>query len=145
MGILHADESLKWESEEIPRDSKLFYRIHENDIESNEPKPIAFKIRGDDDSKSMSTDWEKYSTPKETLARKSDGKKRYIVSLIVSQILEIPKQRVLHSPIHNSITEKDNRAHTDIFWDIDYKKDNALKTQIRAKYLQIYNWEIQPK
>lgn len=133
-------EEINWEVEEIPEDAKLFYRIPlaHVDTDSKAPLPHAFRVNQD----SMSTDWNKYCTPSETLNRFEDGKKRFVVSLEVNKIKKIPFQRIQHSPILKTDESLGNRAHTDVFWDIG--EDNNLKVEIRFKYMQIYVWEISP-
>lgn len=54
----------QWESESIPDVDLLFMRVHKAVLSENgEPIPSSFRDHGG----AMSTEWNKYSTPEETL------------------------------------------------------------------------------
>jgi hypothetical protein len=55
-----------WEKEDIPNSSMLYMRVHWRYLsEDGTPEVGAFRDHGG----SMSTDWDKYSTPQDTLNR----------------------------------------------------------------------------
>lgn len=115
----------KWDVEDVPDNDLLFYRVHVSAVRDGEPTPGAFRDRGD----SMSTDWSKYSTPRESQLRARTPEDNGIVQLEVRAVCGIP-QIVEHSPDYVS----DNRAHTSVIG----KKD----TEVRFKLLGMYQWAI---
>ena len=120
------------QAENIPSTDRLFYRIHENQLGPNKKiVPGCFRQIGEGDSRSMSTDWEKYSTVQESLQRAKDPEKNSIVSFVKND-LNNKEFDVRHSPI------AENRAHTDVIWDESTK---TLKTKFRAILNMIYTIE----
>lgn len=114
-----------WPIEEIPSEDYLYMRVHYALVDaSGNPLPAAFRNHGD----GMSSDWSRYSTPRETLERASRPAKRGVVQMIVGKIRDLPDQRVEHTP------EPDNRAHTDVF--------GEKTTEVRVKFLRISSWAI---
>ena len=114
----------KWEAEEIPDEDFLFMRVHHSYLDDDgEPIPGAFrnqppKIGG------MSTDWQKYSTPEQTIARARQPTANIIIEFLTGAVRKIPNQLVIHTP------EVDNRAHTDVF--------GEKTVEVRERFMQIY-------
>ena len=145
------DTSTKiWEQEDIPDESLLFCYVFKNNINSKTGDPLerAFCITPFKTGKDLSSDWNKYSTPKETLQRLSKQYKPnggfknpdnyYVVQLSVKQIrLEIPSQTIEHDPIQNDIVLPENRAHTKIIGEKD--------PEVKLKFVDIYEWAISPE
>jgi len=119
------------QKEEIPNTCRLLYRIHKKNIRDDNIVPGAFKERGEGEKKSMSTDWGKYSTPRESRYRANIPADNGIVSLNVGQVRNIPLD-----VIHNPDPELNNPAHTDVKG-IDKNKDKA-----RLELRRIYKWVI---
>ena len=71
-----------FEIEEIPDKDKLYYRIHINEFINGEVIPGAFVERGDGVSRSMSTDWQRYSSPEILKSRARNPNKVAILSFI---------------------------------------------------------------
>lgn len=111
MGIRLADEINPWEVEEIPDQDILFYRIHQNWIPNGILNPAAF--RNTKPSNGMSTDWDRYSTARDTRRRNPNKPPTNyaVVRLEVGEVKKVPDQTVVQSP------KPDNRAHTDVFGD----------------------------
>ncbi len=117
-----------WESEDIPDDDLLFMRVHRNLLSADgAPEAGAFRDHGS----GMSTDWAKYSTPRDTLARANDPSANAVIAMRVADIRGIPGQIVKHTP-----TSK-NRAHTDV---IGEKKKDA---EVRLKFQRLSRVVIQ--
>lgn len=118
-----------WKVEEIPYNDKLFYRIHITFLDDKKQiKPGAFREMGDDDAKSMSTDWAKYSTAQESKDRAKKPDNNCIVSFVKGKITDI-NLNVRHSP--DFILK--NRAHTDV---------KGINVETRLKLLDMYLWKI---
>lgn len=128
-----------WEAEEIPDTAQLFYRIHEKDIRDGKPVPGAFRERGKGEKKSMSTDWDKYSTPELSRSRARVPEQNAIVEFSVAGIRGIGLS-VSHSPDYDSDNPDDpnltNRAHSDV------KGIDNDKTTYRKKLRSMYEWRI---
>jgi hypothetical protein len=112
-----------WPVEVIPDDDSLYYRIHEVNVRNGEILPVAFREIG----AGMSTDWNKYSTPKESLARAKNPNKNGIVSFVVLNLRNDLNLSVEHTP-----TDK-NRSHTNVI---------GIDDESRLKMLNICEWEI---
>ncbi|MBW4888718.1 hypothetical protein KXQ82_03290 [Mucilaginibacter sp. HMF5004] len=119
-----------FEAEEIPDNGILYYRVHKSYIVNNEVIPGAFRSRGD----GMSTDWNKYSTPEESLLRAKVPAENSIINFPVTKIRSRSALAVIHNP------EIDNRAHSLIKGIPEVKGD--LQTKTRALLTLIYVWEI---
>jgi len=124
-----------WDTETIPDKDVLYKRIHENHIEDGEVMPITFKEQGKHDNKGMSTDWKKYSTPKETKLRARSPKKNGVVSFVTGDLRDLNLE-VAHAPIKDHAEIEDNRAHTNV---------KGIDTENRAKLLCLIKWEIKPR
>lgn len=109
---------MKWKSEHIPGPDMLYYRVHIGRARKGRLTPTIFHEQGG----SMSADWDKYSTPSETLSRAKKPPENGVVTLCVGSVREIGLT-VVHSPD----VAHENRAHTDV---------NGLalkKTEFRVK------------
>lgn len=109
-----------WAVEPIPGEERLYYRVHKTSLNDTGVRPGAFRDVGS----SMSTDWEKYSTPEESRARARTPADNAIVSLLTGGVRKIPPLRVEHSPD----PELNNRAHTDVFGN---KKAPRVRVMLR--------------
>lgn len=126
----------RWPIEDIPDPDRLYYRVHRNSLgDDGELVPSVFRERGS----SMSADWEKYTTPKESLDRAtSSAEDNGIIALVTGEIRNLGL-RVIHDPDQ----ARNNRAHTAIF---GLNADRVKKVAIRAKLLSISSgWIIRPK
>jgi hypothetical protein len=114
-----------WEKEDIPNSSILYMRVNYHYLsEDGTPEVAAFRDRG----RSMSTDWDKYSTPQETLNRTTkDPRHNAVIEMNVEDVRSIPNQSVQHCP------RPENRAHTGVIG--DKRKD----PEVRIKFRRICN------
>jgi len=115
--------------EPIPNQSNLFYRIHKTFIVDNEIIPGAFQSKID----GMSTDWDKYSTPEQSLALSKVPSDNGIVRFSVELIRQQPSMGVEHDPQPN------NRAHSLVH---GIPEKGELKTKVRLLLKRIAVWEI---
>ena len=101
-----ANEIVPWEIEEIPDQDILFYRIPRVWFPDGILNTAAF--RNTQPSDGMSTDWNKYSTARETRRRsqRHPPEEYAVVQLVAGEVRRMPDQTVVHSP------KADNRAHT---------------------------------
>ena len=125
-----------WEIEIISDDAVLYYRVHKGYVVEGQLIPGVFKERGEGENRGMSTDWDKYSTAEEALARSKNPLDNGIVNFIVGEVRNIKNIIVEHAP------ESDNRAHSHIKG-IPSKK--PMKTRIRRQLLDACKWEIKPE
>ncbi len=118
-----------WDIEEIHNDNKLFYRIHKDYIIDGKLTHGVFEEKGN----GMSTDWEKYSTPTDSVCRAKKPIDNGIVSFMVGDIRNI-NLAVTHKP-----SEK-NRSHS-----IVKGKEKKIQqdTEVRFKLMKMLKWEIQ--
>ena len=130
---------MSYRIEEIPDSDRLFYRVHINDFKDGEVVPGAFRERGTGEQKSMSTDWERYSNPQESLFRAAKPERNAIVSFVSGNLRAIGLQ-VYHSPIYAPEAKMiDNQSHADVK---PLGESKAKKTRMRRKLLDQYSWEI---
>ncbi len=94
-------------------------RVHEMWRRNGSISPGAFRNHG----KGMSTDWEKYTTPRETRQRAKQPERNGVIRLHVGSVRELPEQQVEHTPD----VQQANRAHTDVFG----KKDEEVRVKLR--------------
>lgn len=145
------DDPLNWEAEPIENflNEHFLYRginrifwMNWSDINKIEPNLFAIP-KPDEDG--LSTDWSKYSTPKDTLNRLRipDLKVNGIIELNISKLKDSIKINKLpisikHNPIRiaNEI-QQINRAHTLI---IGINKQN--KAKIKRHLARIANWAV---
>ena len=144
-----------WEIEEIPNiDSQgneyLLYRhIHKTFIKVKEPDRISPSAFKDEHGRGVSTDWSKYSTPRDTqMRKKTHPPEEYgVVSLLIRKIREnevLKDLSIEHSPIQKSVSDKGNRAHTDIKGILKYGR-NHKKNKAQVHLARIAKWEINNK
>lgn len=79
----------------------------------------------------MSTDWERYSTPTETLHRAAEPSKDGVIQLGAGSVRGIEGLTVEHTPILA------NRAHTDVF--------GEKTTEVRLRLERVARWTILAK
>jgi hypothetical protein len=121
-----------WEKEEIPNHSMLYMRVHWRDLgDDGSPHVGAFR----DHCGSMSTDWDKYSTPLETLNRARVPRRNAIIEMNVEDVRSIPEQSVQHCPL------PENRAHTGVIG--DKHKDPEVRIKFRRICRIIIPWSGQ--
>lgn len=113
------EQLIDWQAEQVPDENLLFMRVHESWRRGESVSPGAFKNHGD----GMSTDWERYATPSQTRARAKDPGKNAVISMIVGNVRQLPRQRVEHTPD----IEHRNRAHTDVLGE----KDEEVRIKLR--------------
>src|SRR5215208_3921735 len=94
-----------WPTEEIPDSDKLYYRVHKALVPDGRLRPAIFRQQGE----SLSTDWERYSTPEASRLRARDPSKNGIITMIAGFVRSLD-MAVEHSPDE----ENGNRAHTDV-------------------------------
>jgi hypothetical protein len=101
-----------WPSELISDDATLFYRAHRQYLEKKTGRllPHSFRRRFN----GMSTDWDKYSTAAETLARSNIPDDNGIVVIAVANVRSIPDITVEHTPYCPPERARWNRAHCDV-------------------------------
>jgi len=124
-----------WEAEVIPDKHSLYCRVHINNIDVDDSRPRGIAFKNPKNSNSLSSDWEKYSTPEETRNRAADVKKdpnNYSVISLNKELIELRviSQKVIHTPDYKS----NNRSHSDI--------EGEKSDKERLKFQEIYKWEI---
>ena len=120
-----AEESeLSWPAEYIPDTDVLFMRVHRTFVVNDTLIPGVFRDHGG----GMSTDWGKYSTEHDTLARSKKPTDNGVIEMNVSQVRAIQPLTVIHKPL------VDNRAHADV--------SGEKSTEVRVKLLRIARWLI---
>lgn len=128
------------QSENIPNEDNLFMRIHinllmkpiEKLVQNSEVPPNIFRPHG----KSISTDWENYSTPEDTQKRTNDPDKNWVIQMNVGNIRNINPLEVKHTP------KIDNKAHTDVL-NLQTKSNNKAKLlKMRVLLSDISAWVI---
>lgn len=115
-------------TEPIPNQDRIFFRVHDRFIEAGQIQPSCFRQQAsaDGSARSMSTDWEKYSSPAACRQRARNPVENSIVSFIKGEITQINGVSVAHAPVAN------NRAHTDVCW------DNKNKAVVRNRLMNCY-------
>jgi hypothetical protein len=121
---------MSFPKEDIPNNSKLYYRVHITNIIDGAVVPGSFKELGS----GMSTDWEKYSTPEQSLKRARVPIENSIVHFVVGELRSIPLE-VEHTPDD----ELNNQAHTDV-----KGISGVNKQKVRLNLLGLFKWEILP-
>ena len=147
--------------ESIPDSGTLYFRIHKQNVFDNKDftniiRPRAF-CNTPASGKNMSTDWDKYATPQQTLDHVSKqyktGRTEFknkddfgVVRFSVDKIKEIDKNHyVLHDTIENIpeiIGAPNNRAHAVVDGKISGDKEDSL--EVRALFAENAIWEIFP-
>ncbi len=124
---------VRWSIEDIPDSDKIYYRMHE-DHYKDDPKQIlgsGFRPQG----KSMSTDWNEYSTPIRSWKRAKEPEKNKIVILNAGKVRKIPLE-VVHAPD----LKRKNRSHTDVIGLADISR--SRRNNIRAKLSTSGSWAL---
>ena len=128
-----------WVEEEIPDAASLYYRVHINIVRDGRLHPGVFQEQG----ASMSTDWDKYSTPQESRARARVPAKNGIVALDAARVRAIEELSIRHSPDLSRM----NRAHTDILGTpADEAATRIARNRVRTRLLRACHerWVIEP-
>ena len=123
----------KWHIEIIPDEDDLYYRIHKMFFKED-PDIIpsaSFRPQG----KSMSTDWNKYSTPERLRQRANNPEDNRIVEMNVGNVRTIPLT-VNHAPDYVEM----NRAHTEVFGLVGLPRSKLSK--IRTQLATLSSWVI---
>ncbi|MBO0932717.1 hypothetical protein [Fibrella aquatilis] len=128
-----------WPIEPIPNEHDVYFRVHKNYIVNDGPymfKPRAFVERGDkaDQHKSMSTNWEEYSTPEQTQSEAKIPMDNGVVAMSVGG-LRSENLTVNHAPIPTI------RAHTDV----NGLPDDIKDVEVRVKLFKHCRWVINPE
>lgn len=115
---------MQYQREYIPNEDIVFHRLNckGNLDRRGDVIPNSFKQQGEGVERSLSCDWEKYSSPGELKARAKSPAENLIVQFEVGA-LRIRQFDVEHAPI------ADNRAHTDVRYEDGSK---VAKTKHRA-------------
>jgi hypothetical protein len=134
-----------WLVETIPDTDSLFYRFPVGQLgRGSKVFPGVFR----ENKGSISTDWEKYSTPVQTRSRQGRPEKFAVLRMNAGRVREIDDLTVSHSPVQNMPGQPDNQAHTDIFGlesPTSEKPDLGRKEKIRTQLYERFNsWEIPP-
>ena len=115
-----------WPVENIPDLDRLYMRVHRNNQVDGVPTPGAFRDHPPDGERpGMSTDWSRYSTPEETLARARKPEDNGVVEMVVGAVRAIPNLRVEHVPL------PENRAHSEVFGKKDVEARVLLQRACR--------------
>ncbi len=114
-----------WDIEEIPDDNKVFYRIHKSFFREGKLIPGAFREIRD----GMSADWEKYSTPADSICRAKKPEDNGIVSLLVGNMRKTDLE-VTHRP------SEENRSHSIVKGREKRIQDDP---EVRLKLMKMYN------
>jgi len=123
-----------WPVKDIPDKDKLYLRIHKNHYPKGEMNvKMVFKEQG----RSLSTDWERHSTPEQTRNRGGQDASNYgVISLITGDVRGIDDLKVEHSPIEFPPEgQEPNRAHTDVL-------GINRRVEIKVKLQRLANFEI---
>lgn len=107
----------------IPNSDLIYRRIHKVFFRDGEIAAGAFSPYNG----SISVDWSKYSSPKESLDRCKIISDNGILSLLVGSVRELGEVDVIHSP------SKNNKSHS---------KLTESNTELRLKLTDICKWEI---
>jgi hypothetical protein len=118
------EPELSWPVEIIPGTDELFMRVHRTFVVNGNLIPGVFRDHGG----SMSTDWNKYSTSNDTLARSKKPADNGVIGMNVGEVRAVQPLEVIHKPL------TDNRAHADV--------SGEKSTEVRVKLLRIVTWAI---
>ena len=125
-----ADAEIVFPVEDIPSSSLVFMRVHSSRMKDGLPNVGAVTPKGG--SRGLSVDWDKYSTPEDTLGRANKPKENAVVSMEVAKIREIKIKEnldVKHRPLAS------NRSHSEV----PFSADPTDQTEARVKLLRIVN------
>ena len=130
---------MSFSTEDIPDSALLYLRVHKTYIDDEgEVNVGVFKEQEEGNQKSMSTDWEKYSTPEDSRNRARKPDLNGIVHFIAGNLRNLTLS-VTHSPIDPNPTIKANQAHTNIKGKNKPIEDDQ---EIRLKLLDEFEWDI---
>jgi len=125
-----------WPQEQIPDEERLFMRVHKSLLVDGELVPGVFR----EQKGSISTDWERYSTPQQSLARAAKPAENGIIALLTEGVRSVPPLNVVHEPR----PALNNRAHTNIYG-LSQPPPEA-KNERRLKLLEMFHeWELRPE
>jgi hypothetical protein len=102
-----------WPQEAIPDEDSLYMRVHRQwAFENGDLKPGVFRNQPPENQggTGMSTDWDRYSTPRDTRFRAKTPEDNLVIRLGVGAVRRVPRQAVIHSPD----VQTKNRSHTDV-------------------------------
>ncbi len=128
-----------WDEESIPESAQLYYRVHVSFIREGKLHPGVFREKGG----SISTDWDRYSTPEESRRRARVPEENGIIALGAGRVRAIDELSIRHSPDRTT----PNRAHTDI---LGLPPDDAAtriaRNRVRTRLLRACDdrWLIDP-
>ncbi len=105
--------------EEISDKDSLFRRICKTMLEGEQILPAAFKVRPQDKG-CISVDWEKYSTPYDTIKRSIVKDYNGCISVKAGNVRSIELE-VEHKP------SKDNRSHSVIHTGVFIESENTYR------------------
>jgi hypothetical protein len=130
---------MTWNVEPIPNEDRLFYRVNAKLLKDRLTlhSGVFREQHG-----SISTDWEKYSTPDETRNRAAVPDDNGVVALVVGAVRAFEGLSVLHSPDE----QRQNRAHSDILGldKLDAIKKNEARLML-LNHVRSIGWVISPK
>ena len=123
----------RWPIEDIPDEDDLYYRIHKSFFEDDTTviPSSSFRPQG----KTLSTDWNKYSTPERLQKRATNPEDNRVVELNVGGVRVIPLT-VNHAPDYVEM----NRAHTNVLGLISLPRSKLSK--IRTQLATLSSWVI---
>lgn len=122
-----------WPIEDIPNEDALYMRVHRQWFRDSHVVPGSFRNRPDDATGGMSTDWNRYATPGDTLQRARRPEDNAVIRFAVGDIRAIPEQQVEHAPL------PDNRAHTDVLG--PKEQDPEIRRLFSRKYSLVISLE----
>ena len=117
---------MKWPVEYIPDEDLQFYRVHRGFIREGNLIPGVFREQGRGKSRSMSTNWAKYSDANTARLKASKPEDNGIISFITKKLRKISLS-VTHAP------SKNDRSHTDV---------KGIGVEARVKLMSLFTWEI---
>lgn len=140
-------ESGPWQSEYIPDEDSVFYRVPVGHLKANRlPHPGVFK----ENKGSMSVDWEKYSSAAQTRARPGKPERFAVLRLSAAAIRAINNLSLVHEPTFEPQANPPNinRAHSGVYGvasplnitEIGY----AERVRLELFDLVKNRWEIDP-
>lgn len=123
-----ADQAIVFTVEQIPDADFVYMRAHRNLIPKGAVEPGVFR----EQDGSMSVDWDRYSSPRDTRLRGKNPEANAVLRMNVGGIRKFNGIQVEHAPIPN------NRSHTDVF----LPRANEDLTEARYHLVSIAKVEI---
>jgi len=129
----------QWPIEDIPDEHFLYMRLLAAYVVAGEIQPGCFRAHGSGSSRSISTDWSKYSTPVDTRkrARSKPAADYGVLAVVVGPVRAIEGLTVEHAPI------PENQAHTDVGGAI--ADEGVDHTEVRERLTAIASLAIRPE